>query len=88
MIALGVSFLASLAPCRAQEKVEEIAADTLLMNARILTLDPRHPSSTALAITGERIVAIGSGAEIRPWRDRRSHVIDLRGATVGCSVGS
>jgi predicted amidohydrolase YtcJ len=62
--------------------VDQIAADTLLVNARILTLDPRHPSATALAIKGERIVALGSGAETRPWRDRRTRVVDLRGATV------
>ena len=62
--------------------MDEIAADTLLINARILTLDPQHPSATALAIRGERIVAVGSGAETRPWRGRRTRVVDLRGATV------
>ena len=59
-----------------------MAADTILVNGRILTLDPRRPSAAALAIAGERIAALGSSAEMRRWRDRRTRVIDVRGATV------
>jgi predicted amidohydrolase YtcJ len=35
-----------------------------LFNARILTLDPRRPRADALLITGDRIAAVGSSAEI------------------------
>ncbi len=59
-----------------------IAADTLLVNGHILTLDPRSPAAAALAIRGERIAALGSRVDTRSWRDRRTRVIDLRGATV------
>jgi len=59
-----------------------VAADTILVNGRVLTLDPRNPSAAALAIVGERIAALGSGAEMKRWRDRRTRVIDVRGATV------
>src|SRR5262249_52252885 len=59
-----------------------IAADTLLVNGRILTLDPRRPAAATLAIRGERIVALGSRVDTRSWRDRRTRVIDLRGASV------
>ena len=62
--------------------MDEIAADTLLVNARILTLDPRRPSAGALAIAGERIVAVGTSAEMKRWRHRRTRVIDARGAVV------
>ena len=39
-------------------------ADTLIVNARAATLNPRQPNATAIAIRGERIVAVGSEAEL------------------------
>ena len=60
----------------------EIAADWLFDNGRILTLDPRRPIVPALAVAGGRIAAAGGRAEVRRWRDRRTRVVDLRGATV------
>jgi predicted amidohydrolase YtcJ len=62
--------------------VDDIAANVVLLNGRVLTLDPARPRATAVAIAGDRIVAVGSDAEIRRRRDRRARVIDLRGATV------
>ena len=37
---------------------------------------------SALAVAGGRVVAAGSRAEVRRWRDRRTRVVNLRGATV------
>jgi predicted amidohydrolase YtcJ len=62
--------------------VDEIAADVVFDNGRILTLDPRRPVAAALAVTGGRVTATGGRGEARRWRDRRTRVIDLRGATV------
>jgi predicted amidohydrolase YtcJ len=62
--------------------VDEIAADLVLANGRILTLDPRRSVVAALAIAGGRILATGARGDARRWRDRRTEVIDLRGATV------
>jgi predicted amidohydrolase YtcJ len=62
--------------------VDEIAADTVLVNGHLLTLDPRRPRATALAVTRGRIAAVGGPADVKPWRDRRTRVIDLGGATV------
>jgi predicted amidohydrolase YtcJ len=61
--------------------VDEIA-DLVLDNARILTLDPRRPLAAALAVTGGRVTATGGRGDVRRWRDRRTRVLDLRGATV------
>jgi predicted amidohydrolase YtcJ len=66
-----------------RERSDEIAAaDIVLLNGRVVTLDPARPRATALAIVGERIVAVGGDAEVRRRRDRRTRTIDLRGATV------
>ena len=62
--------------------MDEIAADVVLDNGRILTFDPRCPVAAALAVTGQRVTATGGHADVRRWRDRRTPVIDLRGATV------
>jgi predicted amidohydrolase YtcJ len=62
--------------------VDEIAADWILGGGRILTLDPRRPRVSALAIAGDRILAVGGPGDVRPWRGRRTHIVDLRGAVV------
>src|SRR5262245_44402246 len=60
---------------------------TVFVNGRIVTLDPARPSATALAVVGERIAAVGSAADVKPWRSRRARVVDLRGATVVPGLG-
>ena len=53
----------------------------LLVNGDIYTLDDRTPRATALAIRGDRIVAVGRDADIRS-RFRAEQVIDLGGKPV------
>jgi predicted amidohydrolase YtcJ len=60
--------------------VDEIADGLVLVNGRILTLDPQRPVVDALAVAGGRVVATGRRAEVLRRRDRH-RVIDLRGAT-------
>jgi len=62
--------------------VDEIAADSVLVNGRIVTLDPACPRATALAIASDRIVAVGGDREILRLRARRTKVVELRRATV------
>jgi predicted amidohydrolase YtcJ len=62
--------------------VDEIAADWIFRGGHVLTLDPGRPRAAALAIADGRIVAVGGPADVRAWRDHRTRVIDLGGATV------
>ncbi len=62
--------------------MDEIAADWILRDGCILTLDARRPRASALAVAGDRIVALGTRADVRPWRGRRTRVLDLGGAVV------
>jgi len=57
-------------------------ADTILVNARIATLNPRAPSAEAIAIRGGEIAAIGSTAEVDRLRGPSTQVIDAGGRTV------
>ena len=62
--------------------MDEIDADLVFDNGHILTLDPRRPVVAALAVAGGRVLATGGRGDVRRWRDRRTKVLDLRGATV------
>jgi predicted amidohydrolase YtcJ len=62
--------------------VDEIAGRLVLVNGRILTLDPRRPLVSALAVAGGRVTATGGPREVAGGRGRGARVIDLRGAAV------
>jgi predicted amidohydrolase YtcJ len=58
------------------------AADLVVANARVWTGDAARPEAGALAVVGERIVAVGSRAEIDAWRGPRTRLIDAGGRRV------
>lgn len=55
---------------------------TLLVNADIVTMDPRNPSASAMAVSGGRIVAIGSEPEVRAAIGGYGKFYNLEGRTV------
>jgi len=65
-----------LARSRAQSKP---AADLIVINAKVWTVDKSVPSAQAVAVLGERIAAVGSSAEVDEWRGARTLVIDAGG---------
>ena len=58
------------------------APDRVLYNGRILTVDQKFSTAQALAIRGERIVAVGDNATVRKLADSRTVQTDLGGRTV------
>lgn len=57
-------------------------AHTILMNAKIATLDPAKPRATAVAIRNGVFVAIGSDQDVMKLRNKNTRVIDLKKHTV------
>jgi predicted amidohydrolase YtcJ len=55
------------------------AADLIIRNARIWTVDPAHPEAQAVAVLGDRIAAVGSAGEVGAWRGSHTRVIDAAG---------
>ena len=55
------------------------AADTIIQNAHIWTVDPSRPEAEAVAILGERIVAVGSRQQVDAWRGPHTSVVDAAG---------
>lgn len=58
------------------------AADIILHNGNIITLNDAQPQASALAISGSRIVAIGDDTATDEWRGDHTRTIDLQGKTV------
>jgi predicted amidohydrolase YtcJ len=55
------------------------AADLVLRNGKVVTLDPAMPQATAIAVTNGRISAVGSDAQIAKEIGSATRVIDLKG---------
>jgi predicted amidohydrolase YtcJ len=58
------------------------AADLIVTNAKLYTVDKAHPRAEAVAVIGTRIVAVGTAAEIDAWRGPGTKVIDAHGHLV------
>ncbi len=57
-------------------------ADKVLVNGKIITVDDRFTIGQALAIRGQRIVKVGSNAEIERLKGPSTQTIDLAGRSV------
>jgi predicted amidohydrolase YtcJ len=57
-------------------------ADTLLVNGKILTIDPQFSTQEAIAVRDGKIFAVGKTIDIRKLAGPNSRVIDLQGRTV------
>jgi predicted amidohydrolase YtcJ len=57
-------------------------ADTVIAHGKIYTLNPKQPWAEAVAIRGDRIVAVGSDAEIAKLQSKNTQVIDAKGRLV------
>jgi len=68
--------LAAASPARPQN------ADTILVNGKILTVDPQFSIREAVAVRDGKLTAAGSNAEVRRQAGSHTRVIDLQGRTV------
>jgi hypothetical protein len=58
------------------------APDFILVNGRVLTMDPSQPRAEAFAVRFGRFAAVGSNADVRNLATRDTPVMDARGMTV------
>ncbi len=61
---------------------ESNAADMVLHNGKIITVDPLNSIQQAIAIRGDRILAVGSDAEVLALAGAGAASVNLRGHTV------
>ena len=60
------------------DKPSSLAPDLIIVNALVHTMDPRQPVAEAVAIHGNRIVAVGSSKEIRKMAGSMTRVVDAQ----------
>ncbi|HWE77327.1 MAG TPA: amidohydrolase [Pseudolabrys sp.] len=58
------------------------APDLIFVKGKLITLDGERPHAEAMAVTRDRIEAIGANAEIRALAGPHSTIVDLDGRTV------
>ncbi|NIM90775.1 MAG: amidohydrolase family protein [Candidatus Aminicenantes bacterium] len=72
---LIVSVIISFSGCVQKKE----PADLVLKNGKIVTVDEAKPEAQSLAVRGDKIVAVGSNRQIKPYIDQATKVIDLEG---------
>lgn len=55
------------------------AADLIVTQAKVRTGDDAHPEAEAVAVLGDRIVAVGTGAQVELWRGPHTLVLTAGG---------
>ena len=78
-LCLAFAVGAATAPAQSAHKA---APDVILTGGRIFTADSTHPWAEALAIRGDRIVAVGTTADVRRLAGRTTRVVALGGRVV------
>ena len=83
MLVPAAAFVAvlCLAP-RPKLETQDTAAETVLVNGKIVTVDRAFSTAEAAAISAGKFTAVGSNAEIRALAGPNTRTIDLHGRTV------
>ena len=76
-----VGFLCAMADA-AMVRAQQPAPDVILSNGKIITVDDRFTIAQAVAVRGDRIVAVGTNPEITRLAGPNTRRIDLRGRSV------
>src|SRR5580658_1406076 len=58
------------------------AADTIVINGKVITVDPKNPVAQAFAIDNGRFTAVGTTEQMLKLKTPTTTVIDLKGQTV------
>ena len=75
-------WLAGVAALAAMVQAQPQPADIILSNGKVVTVDDRFSIASAIAIRGERIVAVGSDRDVAAFAGAGTRRIDLGGRTV------
>ena len=73
---------AAQGPLQIPARAGTSAADLILTNGKIITVDPAFTIAQAIAIAGDRIVAVGPDAAMAAMASPTTRVVDLKGKTV------
>jgi predicted amidohydrolase YtcJ len=80
IVLAGLPIVSARAPIRNEQAATP--ADLVLTNGRVVTVDEATPEAQAIAVTGDRITALGSSADIKRYVGPGTKVIDVKGQFV------
>src|SRR5262245_58395520 len=60
----------------------DVAADLILLNGKIITIDSKSTVAEAIAVAGDKIIAVGSIKEMLRYRHPETRGVDLKGKAV------
>ena len=81
-LALSLSTATLVGVASGVQQPASVAADMVLLNGKIVTLEDPQPQVEALAVGGTRIAAIGTTAAMKRHIGQKTQVIDLQGRLV------
>jgi predicted amidohydrolase YtcJ len=70
------------APAAAWAAAKARAADLILYNAKVWTVDDAHPQAEAVAVRGARIVKVGTSKEVLALKGPATRALDMEGKLV------
>src|SRR5437899_2323988 len=76
MLRKAPAFFVLIVLCSLLQAQTKPAADLIITNAKIWTVDKTRPHAEALAVLGDRIVAVGSATEVDTWHGPQTKVLD------------
>ena len=62
--------------------LDGLKPDTILFNGKVVTVDDHFSIAEAVAVKGDRIVAVGSNSNLKKLKGTRTEMVDLKGKTV------
>ena len=77
-----LAVLLSLALADRLPAAPPVAADVVLVNGKVWTVDRSRPEAEAIAVWRDRILLVGSSEEVRQLAGPKTRVIDLKGRRV------
>jgi predicted amidohydrolase YtcJ len=78
IISISIIIMISLASFSRKGK-----ADLVILNGKVLTIDSENPITEAIAVSGEKIIAVGSSKKIKVYIEKgKTNIIDAMGRLV------
>jgi predicted amidohydrolase YtcJ len=81
LVTLVVAAVCGVALC-ASDNAATAPADKIVLHGRVYTVNEKHPWAEAVAIRGDKIVAVGSDQEISAYRGSATQVLDAGGRLI------
>src|SRR5258705_600699 len=79
---VGLAFACCIASTQARAQSGSAPPDVVMLGGKVFTSDSTHPCAQALAIRGDRIIAVGSTRSILALSRASTRTIDLAGHLV------